>query len=1071
MKKRRILNYNNLCNSVVDQGELQILNRFGRLSKVPIISCLDNYCIKYLEYSREIQFLYNGIYKIYFQLLINSANECDKVCVNIGEKRVYELNVPIRKETKIEGTFKINIEDTDDKLSITNISDDKLILQCYKGGYNMESSVMSVTREGQPIEINAIKSINNKTITVVLNQNFTDIDTIEVYKISDGTQVQTYYVQDSINPLENEMVVVADNTFETGISYMVKVTRNNETAQKEFIVQKTAPPVNTSVEVVGNRILNVEFDMPIKNLNDISSGESDETLNNILTNFYMLYYNQDFNGELDGNINKWYGIIRADTGDNTQETTVRIAKDYKSMEIQYNNISMPLGTHGFIVGFSKMQLLLGSLNKQLMDFSDDQNIFPTTRKIINIQKDNIVAKPISVKSKDRTTVIVTFDKPVIMLESEKNAISVSGNNISVSKVSRLGNKFDTLKYELETPLPIGSANITIGRITDANGYKTEEALFKDVPVIVVPPRIVDVYQHQDKQDEIVVKFSKDMKNTSGDGGVTNTSYYSISKLNGILIKPIQAYNYNSDEYTVNLKLGEKLDAGSHTLYASSIQDKYGTPMEAQSVVFNIVDTTKPNVESITFREKAIVIKFDEIMQTVGEHSITEVANYRLQQLDNGVASMKSLPVGTTFLTMNDNKWVRITVPEDILSLNLPINIGYQGLKEIKYITNISGNILEICPERKLQQLIEAIDISSSNLGTLTVIDNSKLQYKYLGNNEFYSVNKEDFQVFLNDKLLTIVDISFGYKTIDFNFAPNTFDGGSTNIKLKTAATVNYTKDIFGYTIEANKQYSGTVVNGMKAKIKSVSLINSNKLRMVFNKDIKVFNPSDFRCIDGAESVLGISGTHYSQDPGNKIFDLTLQSSVSFADNLKLALAVPKDMIQTEDIDGNKIEVFDYIEVSKLFARAVKWVRGNNVDNSIGNNKVIVEFTLPINPKTLINSINQTGAAWDGNDASIDAGNIEFNSNLMTIKGNGNYGTIKLEGLNVSPEVTNKQSVTLTLSQNKEIVTLIFDSSEDIQIGIQSVTEIMYNPSNNICDASNEVYLYEDFKPVSAPSNV
>lgn len=924
--------------------------------------------------------------------------------------------------------------------------------------------------EADPINISAIEQINNKTITVILNQDFTEGEKFQVYETNNVAQtVNVTPVEDSINPESNKKVLVADIKFNTGVNYTLKITKDTEVVTEEFIIlEEINPLVDAKVDVIGDRILNVKFGLPIQNMDCIDAKGT-------LTNFYASFYNRDiFNvvkGELDQNF-CWLGCIESSKNTTEKETTVRVSGDYKSMEIQFNDESMPIGNHKLMINFSK-----NIRETRLKDFSDDEIAVPIMEKNMIVSKGKRAARPIKVKAIDRTTLIVKFDNPVLKKDNEKDVINVNGISLNVESVDRVGVNFDVLKYNLNdlAPLPVGKVTVIVGRITDANGYVTSKTTFNDVPVVPIPPIISNVEQYDDTQTKLIITFTKAMKDNDSRGGVKNTSYYTITKLDGTPATIVEPIIYLEDEFKAIVTL-EKLEAGTHTLLARDIEDSFGLLMKSQSEEFEIVDATVPKVEGVTFIDKSMIIKFDEKMKVKGEHSVTEIGNYLI---DN-----KTFPPETNATTMKGEKWVRIKLPEKSILPNIPqfnegasIYIGHSKLKEIKYIENDSGNIYPLCDVAKIEEEVNKIDITN---GSVTIVSDNKLQYKYLDKNEFYKINVQDFAVELGDEKILVNPISAKLKderTIEFNFADNTFNGGISKVFIKTNNEDIKSEDIYGYKVIEEKSTSGYVTNGIKSKIKGVSLVKKNTIRMTFDKSIAHFDLSDFRCVLNNSKIIEMDAFTVVEGTENKVFEVTANiPALIYTDKIEVVLAVPENLIRTLDKDGMKIEIFDSINVETFIAESIKW-KTSSQDKGICNNEIIIEFSKEIDAGSLIPNKNFDKGIhepWAGEEIDIPINKVVFkNGQIMQLDGNESFGEIVLENEKQVDLIKNEDVIKLKLIDGKKII-LTFGSNETAKLNKFKL--VTYKPyinmkNNTLRNKDNRLFLYSEYNPTAIPSDM
>lgn len=1070
-------------------------------SRIPV-HYLGSNGIKYLENTREIQFLDKGTYEIKLKLLLSSLNEADSIGVRHGEDLIQKYTIPIRGNAEITLVFTINIEDINIKMTIVNTSDDKLIINSSKGGLYMESTETLIAKGTTPLQIQAI-NVNNKTVTILANQVFSGSEIFKVYKDNITQNVEVTAVNDSVEPANNKKVLVANGRFETDVKYKVKLKKGSEEAETEFTVGlSTEPPLKITTGVFGDRILNVKFNVPIQNLSYIKD--------DILGNFYIVYYDKDVIGINSTEGALWYGSIEStieEDGADSYESIVRVAKDYRSMEIQFNKISMPIGTHYVIANFSKEQSFLNKEN-MLKDFSDEGRIVPIMAGEFAPQKGATAAIPQNVTVINVNEIIVKFDKPVLNLYSERNVIYVNNNMYNIESVTREGNTFDTLRYKLSSSnhLPIGKVDITIDRITDANGYKTMNKPFPGIEVIEVPPKMVKAEQvstpGNDEKTGVKVTFSKAMKDTDGDGGVRNSKYYKIKNLDGKEFLIDSTIQYNNSDFSAILTTS-KLDEGKYKLFASGIQDTLGLVMDEQGEEFDVIDNTAPKVLSITFRNSTMIIKFDETMQLLPPHSITQRENYLIEdRRANGPQSKKEvLPPDTTMLAMNDNKWVRITLPSSFSMLplvvdpNYLVHIGYSKLKEPVYVQNIANNMYPLEELQKIKEKIEEFDISN---GTVAVLSDSQLLYKYLGKNELDKalLDPKDFIVILGTSpgkpITPLQVIAKEDNIIEFDFAKDTFDASSNTVFIKTKDSDIVSKDIYGYPIASGKSTDGKAINRLKAELEAVSLVFSDNksavLRMVFNKSIGTFDASDFRCTLNDENTISIGWSGQSFD-NDKVFQLLLETNhqLYYNDKLQISLAVPEDLIGTKDTDGNTIKVFEPMEVSKFIAKSIGWGRSSSV--GLANNKVTIEFDNEIDPRTLIaNSTFETDPLnyipWDGtNPFEIPASKLNISKDtdgiFMTISENKSFGSVeiisKTENGFISAPYTNSNKVILTLIESKKVV-LEFSNDETGSANTSEIKSVKYIPGidskfNTIEDIRNILFLYASYNPTGVPTDV
>ena len=577
-----------------------------------------------------------------------------------------------------------------------------------------------------------------------------------------------------------------------------------------------------------------------------------------------------------------------------------------------------------------------------------------------------------------------------------------------------------------------------------------------------------------------------MKDSDGTGGVRNPSYYTITTFEGTNITPIVPIIYDSINRTATLEVADKLDAGNHVLSAQDIEDIYELAMLPQSIGFTIIDTSVPIVESVTYRERAVVIKFDESMLAVGEHSTTNTSNYLI--------ASNVLPFETTSFPMKENRWIRLTLPEtasvlplgDIITGYSTINIGYPKLKEVRYVENLSGNIYPLCKINDIVGPIEEIDISN---GAVTVLTTEVLQYKYTGTNEIYNVDMNDFDITLDGEIITPLYLELvDDKTIKFVFAANTFNGGSTDVVVYTKTDVNYTIDIYGLPIKGDAETLPPAINGLRANIEGISLISNDNtsatLRMSFNKPIAHFEKNDFICVLNNSSVLSIVSANEVSGTNHRVFQLSISLTQAFTmlDKLDIRLAVPDYLIRTMDFNNNRISIFSPKEVTTFFAESIIWNKPST-GTTLANNRIEIDFNSAIDPGSLINhsSFDSTvNDPWDGlSSLIITPGNLILTKGIsqdsITIKNNSFFGAIIIETTILPADTVNTSNVILTLLDDKKVI-LDFSNTESADLNVANITLVNYTPyidptNETLKDKNNVKFLYVDYKPEGSISNV
>ena len=902
-----------------------------------------------------------------------------------------------------------------------------------------------------PLKISTINEINNKTITVTIEGEFLGTEEFSICKLVDETQmVEVEAVEDSIDPKPNKKVVVTQgiDLFETGSVYILTVTRGQEKDKKDFSVTSYKPPNTAAVRVFGDRVIKIEFPTPIRNLNAQDRVRENGIPNENyleLRNFYFLYDSLNISGSDSGD-NQWLGLIRFARNEDDEtiagrlrEHTVRVAPDFKSIEIQYNNKSVVTGRNRVIVHYSNNQnnnkLNTSKKFKDLTDFADPPRLVPVMTLGFDVKKSDQVAEAVKCEVISRTELIITYNDPVILLQTYRRGhLYINGKPAVAKYVRRVGNQFNQLKFVLESgsALPMNFADIRIDAIVDANGYVTGSKEFFKVPVISVAPKIKSLTQVDPPNEEstaMVALWTKEMKYFAGNpnmvGVVDNIANYKLFDFNN---KEISISSLSYDQIDKELKIiTSKLDSGLYTLKAENVEDELEEKMIPQLIQINIEDRTIPKIIEVVCRNytdsnepnynvNAFVVKFDDIMSAIGEHSALETSNYLIEyKLDEKSKPLTNMvPMQTKVLGFNNNKWIRFNLPEgtNLLPQDVPLqipglpppidtkyilHIGYPMVKKIRYVEDASRNIYPLCDTKHFK----SYEILNIEKGEKRVVADNKLRFTYTGNNEIYSVALGDFDFFIGEGNNTISRTAInaerkGWKTIEFTFPEGTFDGNVTDIKIKTVQHPLST-DIFGSPFEGGRMNTVKAANGLSPKVKSISLINKDDndgfkatLRFVFSKFMRIFNKDDIKItLNSSEIPLVIQGNPQFINPQPNgtalVFDVVVKVpySVSLNDVIWVSLA-NTNYIQSKDISGNPLSPFAPMLVEKFIASAFYW--GYQQSNITLNKSFLqVTYNKAVNPSSIVKfkavNVNDKPDNWNGTVFTIPAGKISFEKEL------------------------------------------------------------------------------------------
>ncbi|MGL5821239.1 MAG: hypothetical protein ACRCYE_06355 [Sarcina sp.] len=517
-----------------------------------------------------------------------------------------------------------------------------------------------------------------------------------------------------------------------------------------------------------------------------------ESPSSILLNFYFRYFGTDDEGTLYTPTTTpldWLGYFAS------KDTEIHVSDDNRRFEIEFPFYSLPTGdTHELIINYAKT--FPGYNNKSRIKDSSD-NSFPIVSKTVPIVKDSKKASIIDVKSLSKTEFEITFDKPVLCIGHEVNQFELLLNGKTLENVRRSGVGFNKLigKFSIQNALELGPTEITVGSITDACGYKTNEQTFT-ITVIADPPRVINLV-HKETTDINTTLLEIEFDDEMADPAKAIEEYITIFEVDsetGIetQIKPTLIFILGASSTTAELRItNPKLYYGrKYKINIEGLTNKVETVMIPYSEVLFIGDLTAPYIENIIltndaeysnstdkqFRHK-IVITYDEPMETQGAYSILNANNYMIlgnaATVDWCIENTKKLALNNSLASISvpsyeknsEDRRVIIKLNSDVLEENFDttadylnyffgvdkhlVSAGYCDVKSVKYVTNDSGNVLNfscLAPT----EILNKINIGNLNgIAELTVIDAETLAVKFpkpLSNNEIMSISPSDFTI-------------------------------------------------------------------------------------------------------------------------------------------------------------------------------------------------------------------------------------------------------------------------------------------------------------------------------------
>ena len=855
-----------------------------------------------------------GDYTLFLSITIDKENLGDALTLYLNDNIIYEIEIPLYElddhEIKLQIPIKVNSDNS--SLFLINESDDTVLIKNLNGGIFMNVN----------LQIIDITNFNPYSFDLELNTPFTSDITVSVTElIPDGTKNQI-----SVSVLEkldlnsevdnsNVRTIIPTNAptilFKPNYEYLVEVKNTLETISiiKSFDFT-TFPMINNSnckITPIGSRLLVLEFDYPVKNLDATTTYLSTDgnISSKALNNLYISYFGSDPN--IGDSSNVWVGSIDLEKTISGSETSYNfsynVSPDSRRIEIQNNLAEFNTGSDAtqknhITINGSKFQ----DSTKALSDYSN-RYIAPFEMEFLST-RNSIAAKVTSIEAKSNYQVIVTFDNPVCSIPEHLDSSLFKlyqvipdkpDQLLTIDNVERIGNDFNKLLFTLTSSslLPFPETTVKVGPVLDASGLKTEE--FSQtilVPVIYPTVSFDSVYFDPiTKTTNITLKYSDIMDTTpNGANSSINPANYLLTNINSSTNIKINKITSNSTSpFTITITC-ESVATGDYSVTAyDTIKSTSQNNIQTTVIPFNVVNTVIPKIskvlattpignDNISADDNSFVIIFDQDMnlQKSDVHSVLNANNYKLKTN----SKYHLLDECTKIEEIYDNKWIRYTLPVNDTnpipvfieqSDNYLIHAGYAAAKNIKWITSADGNIYPLCDVRQIDHLINKLDIKN---GTALAISENTISYELnsdidsptIVNNLFYSVSSQDFEVKVtrNGETTTIRPLSVTLEPDSFKKVTLTFEDESFIIGDSIVLSVNpedsnvQSLDIFGKPIVKNTA-SGigeiTVTNKIPTSIEGISLLSSypvasgwysnGLIELKFAKDILETEANDF----------------------------------------------------------------------------------------------------------------------------------------------------------------------------------------------------------------------------------
>ena len=558
----------------------------------------------------------------------------------------------------------------------------------------------------------------------------------------------------------------------------------------------------------------------------------------------------------------------------------------------------------------------------------DEDIMAANEKTLGSDKefsveiqDGILPTVKEVKATGEKNIKITFSEPV--LEGGTNSKTLSNSTFAVKSgtytyyVSNADLDLNVINLTLGTKLIEGPVTVTVNdaglgsdakSIQDYAGYKVFKGdhtfnYVKDTSVAVVTVK-------EAKPESVTLAFSKPVK-------AADLRLFHSAK---------NAANYQSDVVTTGSKYVDEITftfddvnnpvpAGNINLYlvnsetdANKLVDGYGIKVSDQTLTAKVVvDVTGPTVSSKSVdKNLSVKLTFNEALKA----STVKASNFTFKSVTDG----KTVYFTVDYPVEGNNKVVKLNVPG-----LLDDNTEYEVVVK-KAVEDIAGNKME-------NDYVTTFTTGDNTAPTIDKADcyvvkaDGKIYLKFSEPmNEAQMLDKANYMVKPtnsanyrdlgdNDKLTKISDRMI---LIDLNEAVDAPD-------VKIAPIMDL----------ANKRLNGRVdatelidIDVESVEIKSAELIATNKIKVVFNKQLDTFSNPD----------ISLSGASITTDSAVRIASVESQN-VNDDGNTEIVLVLDQD-INTDATFTNSANVTGALSIVTGATTSSKSVSGTKLGTNL-----------------------------------------------------------------------------------------------------------------------------------------
>jgi hypothetical protein len=649
------------------------------------------------------------------------------------------------------------------------------------------------------------------------------------------------------------------------------------------------------------------------------------------------------------------------------------------------------------------------LNVSNVKNSDKSKVFKETVQVTPV--DTTLPEVSEVKGLGTKAFKVVFSEPV-----KASSVNTTSNfRIDGKAISGYVNFTYPSVAVITTDLSVGKHTLTVNGVEDYAGYKL---LQKEVEFEVVEdttaPEVVSA--KATNLNKVEIEFNESVKSVS-------KAYHTSSGKTGTV-------TVEDNKVTVNFENDNKLSLGENTITLEGVTDYSNNSATRTSKVTPVIDTTRPEVASVTAEvynnSHVFTIEFSKAVEAT-DVAKTANANFTLKNEKGELVTTRGFtaaghPVNAPkFVDGTGNRRVQITTIGELPQGKYTLEIA--GIRDIAAIANTmlpyttTVDVSDVAKPKVNDAWFVQESTGNGSLKDLDIYVTFSKEMAVSGNGSAIDPNKYNYQI-NNGPLLPlpnnteVTQVNAQQVRISLPAKENGYLAASDTLNLRIANVAD-TKDNY---IAGNVVSTPVVAkDSRKIGVESAKAVSDKKIEVQFNGYLSSVSASDF-AISATSATYGLKLNSVETKDGNTLahFEITTGESLdATASTANFVTIRSVENIQSVSPNGIKVGTVSERLADGIAPKLAANSNFNVVEGAVqANGKKQYTATLTFN-EALNVANNTTGflARLGGSEATVTAVAAGANSNEVVVTFEA-AGTTQLTGSYVelylnSTNATNK----------------------------------------------------------------